>query len=97
MPVYLISKMEVLDPAKLKQYAEEAGPTLKAYGVRPIARGKFAKAILGTADPHAAAVIEFPDMEAVDNWYMSAEYQALILLRDEACEMQLFAYEAPTT
>jgi uncharacterized protein (DUF1330 family) len=38
-------------------------------------------------------VIRFPDLKAVDGWYASAAYQALIPLRQEAADMDLLSYE----
>lgn len=95
MPTYLISKMNIRDPQKLNEYAQAAGATIKTYGARPILRGQFTKALLGDADPHATGVLEFPDMNAAEAWYSSKEYLVLTDLRDAACDMQLFAYEAP--
>jgi uncharacterized protein (DUF1330 family) len=39
-------------------------------------------------------VIRFPDAQALDDWYSSDAYQALIPLRTEAADVDLINYEA---
>jgi uncharacterized protein (DUF1330 family) len=39
-------------------------------------------------------VIRFPDAQALDDWYNSEAYQALIPLRTEAADVDLINYEA---
>ncbi|MEM7571091.1 MAG: DUF1330 domain-containing protein [Pseudomonadota bacterium] len=39
-----------------------------------------------------SAVFEFPDMGAVEAWYTSDAYQALLPLRSEACDMDISVY-----
>ena len=41
------------------------------------------------------AVVKFPDLEKLEGWYASPEYQALIALRDEACDMNIMKYQVP--
>ena len=37
-------------------------------------------------------VIRFPDQAAVDGWYGSAAYQALIPLRQQAADLELISF-----
>ena len=46
-------------------------------------RAKVEKVILGPIPHQVIALFEFPDSAAIDSWYNSAEYKALISLRDE--------------
>jgi uncharacterized protein (DUF1330 family) len=56
-------------------------------------RGALARALVGNGVPHGTAVIEFPDMASVESWLASAEYQAIIPVREQGCDMELLAYE----
>ena len=97
MTVFLVSRTVVKDPVKYQQYAQAAGSTIMSHGGRIALRGALAGTLVGSADPHGTAVIEFPDMQAVDTWLASADYQALVPVRDQGCDMQLLAYEQPAT
>lgn len=92
---FVISTLRVKDPEKLKQYAAATGPTIAAHGGELLLRGAFHKSLTGVGEPHMAGIIRFPDMAALEHWYDSKEYQALIPLRDEACDMTLLAYAPP--
>lgn len=94
MTAFVISKMNVKDPAKLAEYGAAAGPIVVKFGGKVVLRGKFHSALAGEGSEHATGVLEFPDIEAVSNCFSSQDYQALVPLRDEACVMQLTAYEA---
>jgi uncharacterized protein (DUF1330 family) len=43
-----------------------------------------------------SVVIRFPDADAVNGWFNSPAYQALIPLREQAAEMVLVSYAAST-
>ena len=54
------------------------------HGGKMVARGKVGKQLAGEVKHQIEAVFEFPSADAVDNWYESDAYQALIPNRDEA-------------
>ena len=97
MTVFLVSRTVVKDPVKYQQYAQAAGPTITAHGGRIVSRGALDRALVGATEPHGTAVIEFPDMQTMEAWFASKDYQALVPVRDEGCEMQLLAYDQPTS
>ncbi len=97
MTVFLVSRTVVKDPVKYQQYAQAAASTIMSHGGRIALRGTFARALVGSADSHGTAVIEFPDMQSVETWLASVDYQALVPVRDQGCDMQLLAYEQPPT
>ena len=66
-----------------------------AFDAKLVIKGKAEKTIRGDCNHQVVAVARFADMETLDNWYQSAEYQALIPLRDEAVDMTLIAYSVP--
>ena len=47
----------------------------------------------GSHKHNDTVVIKFPDKEAVNGWYSSPEYRALIPLRKEAAEIELIVFE----
>jgi len=94
MTAFVISRVEVRDREKMQEYAVRAAETIAAHGGELVLRGGFRLALLGEDGPHAAALIRFPDMAAVEAWFSCPSYRALAGLRDAACSMRLIAYEA---
>ena len=76
--------VQVKDPEKLKTYVSQVGATMAPHGGKMVARGKVSKQLSGEVKHQIEALFEFPSAEAVDAWYESDAYQALIPNRDEA-------------
>ncbi len=95
MTGFLIATVRVKDAEKFAEYAGKAQPLVTQFGGKVALRGGLAKTLAGDATPHKIAIMEFPDLQAIDDWFASEGYQAIIPLRDEACQMDLFAYAAP--
>lgn len=95
MNAFVIATIRVKDGDKLKEYAAAAGPIVAAHGGDVPLRGALGASLDGPSEPHMTAIMRFPDLEAARNWYGSEAYQALIPLRDEACDMTLLAYAVP--
>ena len=72
-------------PRSLRSYRIKAGPMIAKHGGRYLTKGgshKFPEG--GHWKPERVVVIEFPDMDALNAWYSSPEYQPLIALRKES-------------
>lgn len=95
MTAFFIATSTVKDVEKFQEYGGKATATLAAFGAKLVIKGKAEKTIAGNSDHQVVAVASFPDMETLDNWFNSTEYQALIPLRDEAVDMTLVAYSVP--
>jgi uncharacterized protein (DUF1330 family) len=81
MPAYMIAGLdEVTDPAGFEEYRVKVRPMIDRYGGRYLAAGP-AQHAEGEWRPGVVAVIEFPSMERLREWYDSAEYQPLKQLR----------------
>ena len=95
MTAFFVATVKVKDPAKFQQYAEQAGATFAAHGGEPVLRGKTAGALVGSADHQAVGIIKFPSSDALQAWYDSSEYQAIVPLREEAADMTIVTYAVP--
>lgn len=89
MSATVLVQFSVKDPDKFKQYSAGAGPTIKAVGGEITGRFRKVETLTGDYSGHGFALITFPDAAAVKTWYESAEYQALVALREEAVDMTL--------
>jgi uncharacterized protein (DUF1330 family) len=82
MPAYVIAEHIVTDPTKFEEYRTKVGPMMAKYGARYLTKGAGHKMPEGGHwTPERLVIIEFPDMNSINAWYSSAEYQSLIALR----------------
>ena len=89
MPAYLIAEHIVTDQTKFDDYRTKAAPTIAKHGGRYLTKGGSHRLPEGGHwKPERVVIIEFPSMEALDNWYRSHEYQPLIALRKQ-CTSEL--------
>jgi uncharacterized protein (DUF1330 family) len=84
MPAYLIAEHKIIDPIKFDEYRTKVGPMIAKHGGRYLTKGGSHKMPEGGHwKPERVVIIEFPDMDALNAWYNSSEYQPLIALRRE--------------
>lgn len=95
MSAFFVATVTIKDPQKFQEYGQKAGPTVAAFGGELMLRGKTAEVLAGSAQHQATVVIKFPDTAAINKWYNSDAYQAIIPLRDEAVDMTLVSYAVP--
>ena len=92
MSACVIGHITVRDEDKWAQYRAQVPATLAPWGAELLFRGQRA-AVLSGAHAHTdTVVIRFPDAAAVDGWYQSAAYQALIPLRQQAADLDLVVF-----
>jgi len=84
MPAYLVAEIIITDPVKIKEYGSKVGPTVAKHGGRILTKPLSHKMPEGGHwKPDNVVVIEFPDMDSLNAWYNSPEYQPLKALRKE--------------
>jgi uncharacterized protein (DUF1330 family) len=87
MSVYYIAEHIITDPVKFEEYRLKVAPMIESFGGRYITRAgshKFPETPHWR--PERVVIIEFPDMERLDAWYTSAEYQPLMALRKQSTD-----------
>ena len=88
MPAYLIVEHIITDATKFEEYRTKVGPTITKHGGRYLTKGGSHKVLETTHwQPDRVAIIEFPDMAALNAWYTSPECQPLIAQRRAAVDM----------
>ena len=93
MPAYLISDVEVLDPAAFEEYRQKTPATVAAYGGRYLARGGALEVLEGDWTPPRISILEFPDLAAIRRWWSSPEYAPLRALRQRTARSNLVITE----
>jgi len=84
MPAYLIAEHIITNQLKFDEYRAKVAPMIAKHGGRYLTKGGSHKLPEGGHwKPERVVIIEFPDMDALNAWYTSPEYQPFIALRKE--------------
>jgi uncharacterized protein (DUF1330 family) len=87
MSVYYIAEHIITDPVKFEEYRVKVAPMIASYGGRYITKAgshKFPESPHWR--PERVVIIEFPNMERLNAWYTSTEYQPLMALRKDSTD-----------
>ena len=83
-PAYLVAQLNITD---LQTYMQDYGmpvfPQLIAAGGEVLVATPEAQVLEGSTDDTWSVVVRFPDMDALNGWYSSEEYQAVAPKRRE--------------
>ena len=95
MAAYCVGQIRVKDAAAWEQYRGKVGATIVQYGGEVMFRGSLNFAFDGRPiqDHDHIVALRFDNIDAAKRWHDSAEYQALIPLRDQGAEMKLVLYQ----
>jgi uncharacterized protein (DUF1330 family) len=92
-PAFVISNIEVIDPAGYQKYGEAAAAVVASYHGKILARGGKAVVFDGRA-PQRVVVIEFPTLADAERWRSSPEFQKLKPLQQQSSKyIESFAIE----
>ncbi|GAC1620682.1 MAG: hypothetical protein NVS9B10_02680 [Nevskia sp.] len=94
MSAYLIAFAKLKNASRIQEYSSAAGPTVVAAGGAVVTRGKV-RTLAGSFGADSCLIAKFADAAAIEAWYGSPAYQALIPLRDEVMEPQFLVLEEP--
>jgi uncharacterized protein (DUF1330 family) len=92
-PAFVISNIEVTDPAGYQKYAEAAAAVIATYHGRILARG--GKAVVSDGGtPQGVVLIEFPSLADAEHWRSSPDFQKLKPLQQQSLKyIESFAIE----
>jgi uncharacterized protein (DUF1330 family) len=92
-PAFVISNIEVTDPAGYQKYGEAAAAVVTTYHGKILVRGGKAVVFDGRA-PQRVVVIEFPSLADAERWRSSPEFQKLKPLQQQSSKyIESFAIE----
>lgn len=90
MPAYVIATVKAVnDRGGVEAYWSQAASSFAGSGARHLAAYTPFKLLEGKGPLEAAALIEFPDMDAANRWYESAAYQRARQYRLGAADVQI--------
>lgn len=91
---YVIGNITIKDEVKWEEYKRKVPSTLLPWGGELVFRGEKLKVLSGKQMHSLNVIIKFPNDEALNGWFESSEYQALIPIRKLAAEVELVSYES---
>ena len=92
---YVVANIRVKDQENFQQFSGMAGPAIKKYGGKVLARGPHADRLEGDVSG-IVMMIEFESKEAADTFYYSEEYQAAKAVREACSETDFMIIEGVT-
>ena len=91
---YVVGHITVKNAEMWAEYRSRVPATLTPWGGELVFRGKRVAALSGASPHEDIVVIRFPSVAAVNDWFSSPAYQALIPLREQAADVLLLSYES---
>ncbi|WEN42931.1 hypothetical protein CKCBHOJB_02531 [Thauera sp. GDN1] len=91
---YVVGHITVKNAEMWAEYRSRVPATLTPWGGELVFRGKQVAALSGASPHEDIVVIRFPSVAAVNHWFSSPAYQALIPLREQAADVLLLSYES---
>jgi uncharacterized protein (DUF1330 family) len=81
VPAYVVVSLELTDPKRYQEeYLPGAGASLQAHGGELIGLDQDTQVLEGPAKPFTV-ILRFDDKAAAEAWYRSADYQAVVPVR----------------
>jgi uncharacterized protein (DUF1330 family) len=90
---YIVTSIEVTDPAKYENYKALSGPAMAANGGRFIVRGGQMEVLEGQWHRPRVVVVEFDSFEAAKAAYHSVQYAAAREARAGAADFNMIVVE----
>ncbi len=94
MAAYLIGHITVKDPVKWAEYCSKVPATVAPWDASLVFRGDQAQVLAGEHGYTDTVVICFPSRAAINAWYESAAYQAIVPIRQQAADVLIVSYES---
>jgi uncharacterized protein (DUF1330 family) len=93
MVAYVIVEAKVLDEQALNDYGSIAKPSILQYGGRYLVFSLDGAVALEGLKPNGIAVVEFPTIERLKEWYASPEYAPALKLMPKALDRRMICVE----
>lgn len=89
MPAYVVARMTVHDPDKLREYARLAPPYVAKYGGRYLTRGGDLTCLENTTCEDRVVISVWPDKAAAEAFFADPDYREIAKLREAASTIQM--------
>ena len=94
MPAFCVGQIRVKNVEAWEDYRSRVGDTIRQYGGVLLFRGEQEHVFIGEIPQNKVVVLQFEDIDSAKRWHDSAEYQALVPIRDQAAHVTLVLYKS---
>ncbi|MBO6920543.1 MAG: DUF1330 domain-containing protein [Rhizobiaceae bacterium] len=91
MVAYVIAQMTVIDPDKLREYADLAAHFTAQYGGRYLARGGELTNLENTICNGRLVIAEFPNRQAAIDLFVDPDYRKIAVIREAATTTRILS------
>ncbi len=91
MTAYVIFDVEIRDLDRYQDFMSQVKPALADAGAKYLARGGEHRVYEGDWKPRRIVILEFPSINAWEDFYHGPVYQGLKAIRDECSSARLVA------
>lgn len=81
MSALIVGNIAITDPSELAAYTELAGPSMKEFGLRLVAKGAPTEMLEGSLGGMITVILEAESAEKAREWYSSESYTRAIEAR----------------
>jgi uncharacterized protein (DUF1330 family) len=89
----MIAKINVIDPEQYKKYMAATPAIIEKFGGKFVVRGGEKVTLEGPEETRRIAVVEFPALDSISEFYNSPDYKAAMKLREGAAELEILGLE----
>jgi uncharacterized protein (DUF1330 family) len=93
MPAYVIFDVQIDDAARYQEFMAGVKPALEQAGAVYLARGGAHKVYEGDWHPRRIVLLQFPTVQAWEDFYNGPTYQGLKSIRDACSSARLVSVE----
>jgi uncharacterized protein (DUF1330 family) len=90
---YLVAEVQVTDAEAYKPYIPSAARIVAKHGGQYLARGGKSESLEGMEPAGRVAIVQFPSMAILKQFYDSPEYREVAPIRQKASRSRFFAVE----
>jgi uncharacterized protein (DUF1330 family) len=89
----MIARINVTDPEQYKKYMAATPAIIEKFGGKFVVRGGDKVTLEGPEETRRVAVVEFPALDNIRQFYASPDYKAAMKLREGAAELEILGLE----
>ena len=93
MPSYIVSMMSISDAKTYSKYTDRTPPIVERYGGKFLARGGEILTVEGEQYNDRMVILEFPNRQAILDWYADPEYQEVRAFRHASSEARILVID----
>jgi uncharacterized protein (DUF1330 family) len=90
MAVYIVVHLSVTDRNLYEKYCLVAPGIIKKYGGRYLANTEEIKTLAGTWHPQKMVLLEFDNLQNIDDCFQSTEYRSIKGMREKSTKSDAF-------